>query len=89
VEDAAITKVWCKLKGFFNTNISSRGFFFIFALANRIMMSRQLKNIKRLSELSAAGKVETKIHDLKNYFIKSGIHWWIFCRRHNCKGLIA
>lgn len=89
VEDASNSKLWCKIKGYFNANISSRGFYFIFSLANKIMMSRQLKNIKKLSERSAAGKVETKVYDLKNYFIKSGIHWWLFCRRHNCKGIIT
>jgi len=52
-------------------------------------MTRQLKNIKKLSELMASGNVETKMYDLKNCYIKSGIHWWIFCRRHNCKGLIT
>ncbi len=89
VEKATNAILWCKIKGYFNTDISSRGFFFIFSVVNKIMMKRQLSNIKRLSELSAAGKVETKMYDLKDYFIKSGIHWWIFCRRHNCKGLIT
>jgi hypothetical protein len=89
MEKAANAILWCKIKGCFNTDIFSRGFFYIFSGVNKIMMTRQLKNIKKLSELSAAGKVEVKSYDLKNYFIKSGIHWWIFCRRHNCKGLIT
>lgn len=89
VEQGDRSKLWCKIKGYLNTDMSSKGFFFIFSVINKIMMKRQLKNIKKLSELSAAGKVETKMYDLKNYFIKSGIHWWIFCRRHNCKGLIT
>jgi len=89
VEETTNTKLWCKVKGHFNTDISSRGFFFIFSVINKIMMARQLKNIKKLSELSVAGKVEVKKYDLKNYFIKSGIHWWVFCRRHSCKGLIT
>ena len=88
-EKAKNTILWCKIKGYFNNNISSRGFFFIFSIVNKIMMERQLSNIKKLSELSAAGKVKTKMYDLKNYFIRSGIHWWVFCRRHNCKGLIT
>jgi hypothetical protein len=89
IELGNIAKLWCKIKGYFNTDISSQGFFYIFSVVNKIMMKRQLRNIKKLSELSAAGKVETKRYDLKNYFIKSGIHWWAFCRRHNCKGLIT
>jgi len=88
-EKAENTILWCKIKGYFNTDISSRGFFFIFSVVNKIMTERQLSNIKKLSELTAAGKVETKAYDLKNYFVRSGIHWWVFCRRHNCKGLIS
>jgi hypothetical protein len=86
---AANTILWCKIKGHINTDISSRGFFFIFSMINKIMMERQLSNIKKLSELTAAGKVETKMFDLKNYFVRSGIHWWVFCRRHNCKELMT
>ena len=88
VKQGAKTKLWCKIKGYFNTDISSKGFFFIFSVVNKIMMTRQLKNIKRFSELIATGKIETQMFDLKDYYIKSGIHWWIFCRRHNCSGLI-
>jgi hypothetical protein len=89
VEQGTKTKLWCKIKGYFNSDISSKGFFFIFSVVNRIMMARQLKNIKKLSELLTLGKVETKMYDLKSYYIKSGLHWWVFCRRHNCKGLIT
>ena len=89
VEQGTKTKLWCKIKGYFNTDISSKGFFFIFSVVNKIMMARQLKNIKKLSERLTSGKVETKMYDLKSYYAKSGIHWWVFCRRHNCKGLIT
>jgi hypothetical protein len=89
VEQGTKTKLWCKIKGYFNTDIPSKGFFFIFSVINKIMMTRQLKNIKKLSELLTLGKVETKMYDLKSYYAKSGIHWWVFCRRHNCKGLIT
>ena len=82
------SELWCKLKGYYYSDIFSKGFFFVFSLANRIMMTKQMQNIKKLSELTAAGKVEVKRYNLKDYFIKSGLHWWIFCRRHNCKGLI-
>jgi hypothetical protein len=88
-EQGTKTILWCKIKGYFNTDISSKGFFFIFSIVNKIMMTRQLKNIKKLSELLTSGKVETKIYGLKNYYIKSGIRWWVFCRRQNCKGLIT
>jgi hypothetical protein len=88
-EQGTRTILWCKIKGYFNTDISSKVFFFIFSVVNKIMMTRQLKNIKKLSELLAFGKVETKMYDLKSYYANSGIYWWIFCRRHNCKGLIA
>jgi hypothetical protein len=83
------TALWCKIKGYINTDPSSKGFFFIFSVINKIMMARQLKNIKKLSELLTIGKVETKMYDLNNCYIKSGIHWWVFCRRHNCKGLLT
>jgi hypothetical protein len=88
-EQGTKTKLWCKIKGHFNNDIFSKGFFFIFSVVNKIMMARQLKNIKKLSELSASGKVETRKYDLKDYYAKSGIHWWVFCRRHNCKGLLT
>ncbi len=88
-EQGTKTKLWCKIKGHFNNDIFSKGFFFIFSVVNKVMMARQLKNIKKLSELSASGKVETRKYDLKDYYAKSGIHWWVFCRRHNCKGLIT
>lgn len=87
VEKATTSELWCKVKGHYYNDIFSRGFYFIFSAVNKIMTARQLKNIKKLSELAAVGKVETGKYDMKNYFIKSGIHWWIFCRRHNCKGL--
>ena len=52
-------------------------------------MSRQLKNIRKLSELLTSGKVESKMYNLKSFYANSGLHWWVFCRRHNCKGLIT
>jgi hypothetical protein len=88
-EQETKAKLWCKLKGYYNGDISSKGFFFIFSILNKIMMTRQLKNIKKLSELLNARKVRTGIKDLKCYHHESGIHWWFFCRRHNCKGLIT
>jgi hypothetical protein len=89
VEQGDNSKLLCKIKGHFNTGISSKGFFVIFSFVNKIMMTRQLKKIKKLSELSVAGKIEAKMYNMKNYFIKSGLHWWVFCRRNNCKGLIT
>jgi len=89
-EQGTRTKLWCKVKGYFNTDISSKGFFVIFSVMNKIMMTRQLQNIKKLSERLTMGKVETRRVDLKSLVPKSeGIHWWVFCRRHNCKGLIT
>ncbi|HLF33946.1 MAG TPA: hypothetical protein VI583_06900 [Cyclobacteriaceae bacterium] len=82
-------ELWCKIKGYINRDIPSKGFFMIFSVANKIMITRQLKNIRKLSELLAKGKVEARIRDLNNYYPESGIHWWIFCRRHNCKRLIS
>ncbi len=89
VENGRKTELWCKIKGFVKKDISSKGFFFMFRIVNKIMMTRQLKIIKKLSERLAQGKVETKTHDIKGSYIKSGLHWWLFCRRHNCKGLIT
>jgi hypothetical protein len=88
-EQGPKARLWCKIKGYYNRDISSKGFFFIFSILNKIMMSRQLKNIKKLSELLNARKVRARIKDLKCYHPESGIHWWFFCRRHNCKGLIT
>jgi hypothetical protein len=88
-EQGTKAKLWCKIKGFYNRDISSKGFFFTFSLLNKIMMTRQMKNIKKLSELLNTGKVVTRILDLKSYHPESGIHWWFFCRRHNCKGILT
>ena len=81
--------LWCKISGYIRRNALSRFFFFAFSLVNRIMMKRQLKNIKKYSELASAGKVGTGMVNLYDYFPGSGIHWWIFCRRHGCKGLLT
>lgn len=88
-EQEGKSHLWCKLKGYFNTDIYSKGFFILFSGINKIMMTRQLKKIKRLSEHLKEGKIEKKKFTFNNYFPKSGIDWWIFCRRHNCKGLIS
>lgn len=82
-------RLWCKIKGYFNTDISSKGFFYIFSVVNRIMIYKQLKTIRKLSEQLHSGKINTRTYDLKSCYAKSGIHWWIFCRRHNCTGLIS
>ena len=89
VEQGDKSQLWCKIRGYINTNMASRGFFYTFSLMNKVMMAKQLKNIKKLSELLASGKVETKMYDLSRYYFKSGIHWWVFCRQYNCKGLIT
>jgi len=81
-------QLWCKIKGYFNQNISSQGFFVIFSVVNKIMMIKQLKNIKTLAERLTRGQVETRTYDFAHCYAQSGIHWWLFCRRHNCKGLI-
>jgi len=86
-EQGSRTKLWCKIKGYYNTDIFSKGFFFVFSVVNKIMITRQLKNIKKLSERLNIGKIETGMVDLNCCYAKSGIHWWLFCRRHNCKGL--
>ena len=83
------SRLWCKIKGYFNPDISSKGFFYVFSIVNKIMMTRQLRNIKKLSELLTNGKIESKMYDLKSFYAKSGIHWWIFCRRQNCNALIC
>lgn len=81
--------LWCKVKGYIRPDIFSRGFFHGFSVVNKIMMTRQLKNIKKLSEQFSAGKIRTGKLDLSNYYARSGIHWWIFCRRYNCNELIT
>jgi len=86
-EKGTKTILWCKIKGYFNKELSSKGFFFIFSVVNKIMTARQLRNIKKLSERLVAGKVETRMHDIKSCYSASGIYWWLFCRRYNCKGL--
>lgn len=81
-------RLWCKVKGWYNNDIASKGFYWVFSIVNLIMTSRQLRNIKKLSERLGAGRVNSGIYDLSNYYTESGLFWWIFCRRKNCKGLM-
>jgi len=81
-------RLWCKVKGWYNNDIASKGFFKIFSVVNLIMTGRQLRKIKKLSEKHGIGKVKSGIYDFNNYYTESGLFWWIFCRRKNCKGLM-
>ncbi len=81
------TILWCKVKGYLKKGLNAKGFYFFFSIINKIMMTRQLRNIKKLSELTAVGKIETRACDLSKCYIRSGFHWWLFCRRNNCRGL--
>ena len=87
-ERGDMTHLWCKVLGFVNRGIVSRTAFSMICGINRIMMTRQLKVIKRLSERLAAGSIETNEYPLDKWYIKSGLHWWIFCRRHHCPALV-
>ena len=80
--------LWCKIKGWFNNNIASKGFFRIFSVVNLIMTRRQLRKIKKLSEMLTVGKIKKGMCNLNHYYSESGLCWWMFCRRKNCKGLI-
>lgn len=82
-------RLWCKVKGWFNNDMASKGFFNIFSVINLIMTKRQLGRIKKLSEMVGIGMIKTGKYDLTNYHPVSGLHWWIFCRRSNCEGLIT
>ena len=82
------TRLWCKVKGWYNNDIASKGFYNIFKTVNLIMTRRQLRKIKKLSERLRIGKVKSGNYDLTNYYTESGLFWWIFCRRRNCKGLM-
>lgn len=81
--------LWCKIKGWYNNDLASSGFFKIFSIVNRIMTRRQLLNIKMLSEKVSIGKIKNGVYCLENYYSESGLLWWAFCRRHNCKGLLT
>lgn len=83
------TQLWCKILGFVKKDISSKMFFLLFSIVNRIMMAKQLGTIKRLSEKLALGEIMEQNYDFRNNYPKSGLHWWMFCRRHNCTGLIT
>ena len=83
------TQLWCKVLGFVKKDASSKMFFLIFSIINRIMMAKQLKTIMKLSEMLASGKIDNKRYNFKDHYPKSGLHWWLFCRRHDCKGLLT
>jgi len=82
------SRLWSKVKGWYNDDLASKGFYWIFSAVNLFMTRRQLRNIKKLSERLKTGKVKSGIFDLSNYYAESGLFWWIFCRRKNCKGLL-
>lgn len=82
-------RLWCKVKGWYNNDIATKGFFNVFSIVNLIMTRKQLRKIKKLSEMLSAGSIKKGTYDLTNYHPESGLHWWIFCRRKNCKGLIT
>jgi hypothetical protein len=83
-----VNVLWCKVKGFYNKGLAAKGFFTVFSVVNKIMMTRQLQKIRRLSGLLKAGKIKHGRFKFTKYYRESGIHWWFFCRRHNCKGLM-
>jgi hypothetical protein len=56
---------------------------------NRFMIKRQLKNIRKLAEGLAEGKIETREFPLEKSYIRSGLHWWIFCRRRYCTSILS
>ena len=88
-EHSGNTRLWCKVLGFVNRGIVSRTAFLMILGINRIMLRRQLKNIKKLSEKLAAGEINTDDYLLERAYIRSGLHWWIFCRRRQCPALIT
>jgi len=83
------TELWCKVLGFVNRGVVSRTAFLIICGINRVMMKKQLWVIKKLSERLAAGSIKAKEYSLDKSYIKSGLHWWIFCRRRHCPSLIT
>lgn len=87
-EQGANTWLWCKIKGWYNKDIASKGFFRIFSVVNLFMTKRQLRNIRKLSELLREDKIPKGVFSFDNYFPESGLLWWFFCRRNKCKGLI-
>jgi nicotinic acid phosphoribosyltransferase len=89
VETANKTHLWCKILGFVNRGIVSKTAFLMICGINRFMMRRQLRVIKKLSEKLAAGKIKAEEYPLERSYIKSGLHWWIFCRRRHCPSLIT
>jgi hypothetical protein len=88
-ESGTNARLWCKVRGWFNCDITSRGFFYIFSVVNLIMTKRQLVKIKKLSEMLRSGKIRNRTVDFKNYYSESGLLWWVFCRRKKCNGLIT
>jgi hypothetical protein len=88
-ELGAFARLWCRVKGWYNNDIGSKGFFRIFSAANFIMAKRQLSKIRKLSVMLRDGNIKKGTYDLTNYHPESGLLWWIFCRRNKCKGLIS
>ena len=87
-EHATNALLWCKVRVLVNRDTASKGFFHIFSVVNQFMTRRQLRKIKKLSEMLTVGEIKSGMYDLTNYYSESGLLWWLFCRRNNCKGLI-
>jgi hypothetical protein len=88
IQESGLNSIlWCKIKGWYNHGLETKGFFRVFSIVNLIMTKKQLGKIRKLSEMLRAGKVKTGLYDFKNHYPESGLLWWLFCRRKNCKGL--
>jgi len=89
VEKETSAILWFKVRGWYNKDLASRGFFRIFSVVNFIMTRKQLQKIRKLAELLREGRIKKGTFNFTDYYPESGLLWWIFCRRKRCKGMIA
>lgn len=87
-EQETTSTLWFKVRGWYNKGLASSGFFRIFSIVNLCMTKWQLRKIRKLSEMHRAGRIKRGSYNLAGYYSDSGLLWWIFCRRKDCKHIL-
>ncbi len=78
------TNLYCKISAFIKKGLFSNLFFSVFLFLNKIMMERQLSNVKNLAEKLSRGEIIQKNYPFSENNLRKGLIWFLFCRRKKC-----
>lgn len=79
------TKLYCRTAAFIKKGLFSKLFFSFFLLLNKIMLKRQLINVKKLAEKLSNKEIECKSYSFSETNLRRGLMWFLFCRREKCQ----